>query len=59
MESKEVKQYAECLISMSADFLAGGISEQTYMFNLNVIFEKLFPEKAEKNENWDPNQIVP
>ena len=38
---KDIKKYAELLMSMSADFLGGGITEETYLQNLGVISSQI------------------
>jgi len=38
---KDIKKYAELLMSMSADFLGGGITEETYLQNLRLISSQI------------------
>jgi hypothetical protein len=46
MKHEDLKKHAELLISMSTDFLMGGLSDQTFYHNV-ILIGQLFEGKPE------------
>jgi len=45
MKKEEIKKYAELLISMSSDYLQGGIDDGTFTANLEIIAKQVKDDK--------------
>lgn len=41
MDNKEFRKHVECLMSMSTDFLMGGLKKETYLSNLGLLAGKM------------------